>query len=137
MNQQENPQAKLFHEDIYDAIGTAILALGGFKKTASRLRPDLKQESAYAWLKVCVKRDGDQNLNPEQLAWIRRESAAVGCHALAEYESDDAGYEKPVIRSPQDKLAELQRQFIDSVKTQEQIAERIERAMTILRVVKA
>ena len=136
MDKQENPQTKLFHEDIYDAITTAILALGGFKKVASRLRPDLKQESAYAWLKVCVKRDGDQNLNPEQLSWVRREAAAIGCHVLAEYESDDAGYEKPVIRSPRDKLAELQSQFIDCVGKQSQIAERIERLLNPLKAVK-
>lgn len=46
-----------------------------------------------------------------------------------EIEADDAGYEKPVIRSPQDKFAELQRLYIESVKAQKELAERLEKLM--------
>lgn len=128
-------QARLFYEDIYDAIGTTIMALGGYKKVGYLLWPNMKMDSAYARLKNCLDASKAEKLAPDELSTIIREGRKIGCHAIPEFISDDAGYERPVTKNPEDEIAELQREFIASVKKQEQIAERIERvAMPSLRL---
>src|SRR6185369_13831133 len=123
-------QSRLFYEDIYDAIGTTIMALGGYKKVGYTLWPNMKMESAYARLKNCVDPSKPEKLAPDELATLIREGKKAGCNAIPEFISDDAGYERPVPKNPEDELATLQREFIASVKKQEQIAERIERVVS-------
>jgi len=52
---------KLFYDDEFDALQQMIAASNRtFKDCALFLRPDLKPESAYAWLKACVNPHGDR-----------------------------------------------------------------------------
>lgn len=54
---------KLFYDDEFDAIATAIGDSGKtFKEVASFMFPDMKTESAYARLKACCSPTGDQRL---------------------------------------------------------------------------
>ncbi len=54
---------KLFYDDEFDAIATAIGASGKtFKEVACFMFPDMKTESAYARLKACCSPTGDQRL---------------------------------------------------------------------------
>lgn len=54
---------KLFYDDEFDAIATAIGASGKpFKIVAGHIFPDMKPESAYARLKECCNTNGDQRL---------------------------------------------------------------------------
>lgn len=131
-------QERLFHDDIKDAIGTAVKALGGYKKVGHMLRPNMKMESAYAWLKECTTQGGDQDLDPLELMTLIRESRKVGCHSIVQYICQDASYEPPKPKEPEDEMAELKREFIESVKRQERIAERLgELAVTPVQLVKA
>lgn len=118
-------QDKLFYEDIFDAIGTTVMALGGYKKVGYMLWPNMKMESAYARLKVCATRDGDQKLCAEEILRLIREGRQVGCHALVQFICDDAGYHKPLPKEPEDEKAELQREFIAYGKRLEHIAEKL------------
>lgn len=129
-------QTKLFYEDIYDAVGTTITALGGFKKVGYMLWPNMKMESAYARLKNCLERGKSEKLDPEELMTILKEGRKVGCHALAQFISDEAGYDQPKPKEPEDELAELQRDFINSVKRVEALADKISTNTAYLRSVK-
>ena len=54
---------KLFYDDEFDAIATAIGNSGKtFKEVAGFMFPDMKTESAYARLKACCSPTGDQRL---------------------------------------------------------------------------
>ena len=54
---------KLFYDDEFDAIATAIGNSGKpFKLVAAHIFPDMKPESAYARLKECCNSTGDQRL---------------------------------------------------------------------------
>ena len=54
---------KLFYDDEFDAIATAIGDSGKtFKEVAAFMFPDMKTESAYARLKACCSPTGDQRL---------------------------------------------------------------------------
>lgn len=55
---------KLFYDDEFDAIATAIGNSGkSFKEVAAFMFPDMKPESAYARLKACCSPTGDQRLS--------------------------------------------------------------------------
>ncbi len=74
---------KLFYDDEFDAIATAIGNSGHeFKTVAAHMFPDMKPESAYARLKACCNPTGDQRLSFGQTVrlheWCRAAiSAAV------------------------------------------------------------
>lgn len=54
---------KLFYDDEFDAIATAISNSGKqFKEVAAHIFPDMKPDSAYARLKQCCSPTGDQRL---------------------------------------------------------------------------
>lgn len=56
---------KLFYDDEYDAIATAIGSSGKeFKTVAAHIFPDMKPESAYARLKACCSPTGDPSALP-------------------------------------------------------------------------
>jgi hypothetical protein len=129
-------QAKLFYEDINDAIGTTVMALGGYKKVGYMLWPNMKIESAYARLKVCVAPNGDQKLDQEEVQTLIREGRKVGCHAIMQFLCDDASYESPKPKEPEDELAQLLREFNTTGKRLENVGERITQLMNPIRAVK-
>lgn len=47
-------QVALFHESITDAMREVILALGGLKSVASRMRPEMPADHAGRWLADCL-----------------------------------------------------------------------------------
>ena len=54
---------KLFYDDEFDAIATAIGNSGKpFKIVAAHMFPDMKPESAYAKLKACCNPTGTERL---------------------------------------------------------------------------
>lgn len=120
-------QNELFHDDINDAIGSLILALGGYKKVAADLWPHMAMNSAYARLKACLRDDKDEKLSPHELIYLIKEGRDKGCHAVINYICGEAGYEQPKALQPHDELAELQRQYIQAAKIIRAVSERIER----------
>lgn len=88
-------QEKLFYESVYDALGEVVRAAGGTKKVGSMLWPEKSADAAGALLKDCLNPDRREKLDPEQMAYIRRLGRQIGCHALANWEAQDGGYETP------------------------------------------
>lgn len=117
-----------FHEDIYDAIGSAVQALGGPKKVAGMLWPNKKLDTAYAHLKNCLRDDKAEKLDPLEVLIIGKMAKEVGEHAIAEYGNDFMGYEPPKPYTPQDEITELLRQNNELTQALIQSNERLARA---------
>jgi hypothetical protein len=119
-------QQKLWHDDIYDALRGAVEALGGTKRVGHALWPAKTIEEAGKHLDRCLLSTSAQKLSLEELMWIFTQSAAKGCHVIADHFGQAAGY-RFVPVEPKDEAAELQRQFIRSVDEQKALLERLQR----------
>lgn len=120
-------QTPLFHESIADALRDAVKAMGGFKAVAARMRPELPADHAGRWLADALNDTRREHLAPEQVLWLLREARAAGVHGAMAYLCAEAGYAAPVPMAPADEAAQLQRDYIASVRVQQQIAQRLER----------
>lgn len=119
-------QNKLFYDDWYDAANTVVMALGGKKEVASKMWPLKPLEDSHRLLSHCLNRDRSEKLDPDQIAYLRREGRRVGCHALVNWEMQDAGYKYEPIE-PEDERAALQRQFIKAVQDLKTIETKMEK----------
>lgn len=126
----ENTQVPLFVEDLNEAIRATVNCLGGFKAVGVELKPEKSAVDAGKWLADCLNASKRDRLDPEQLAYIRRRARAAGCHVLAAFEMQQAGYAPPVPVAAEDEAAELKRQFIEATKAQALIVQRLERLGT-------
>lgn len=120
-------QIPLFVDSYYDAIRAAIEGLGGFKRVGSDLKPDLAVEAAGRWLADCCNPDKREKLSLTELAYIRKAARMAGVHVLTAYEAQDAGYAPPQPIAPEDEAAQLQREFIASVKALAALQQRMSR----------
>lgn len=122
MNQQS-----LFHEDIYEALRTDVLACGGNKVIGSILYADMPPDKAGDKLARCLNQDHPQDLKPGQTLLIIREASKAGSFATIFYICTDANLSKPERLEPEDEKAKLHRQFIEMGKAMQKIASQIER----------
>jgi hypothetical protein len=78
-----------------DALKAAVMAMGGFKAVAGRMRPadfENKPEQGADWLRKCLSGDRRERLDPTQVLWILREARRVGFHSAMDYACGDTGY---------------------------------------------
>lgn len=115
-----------FFEDINDALREAVRALGGVKQVGAWLWPEIAPDTAGNRLRDCLNPERREKLSPEQVLFILRRAREVGYHAAMEYLAASCGYAKPAPLAPEDKLADLQRQFIASVESLERIQRQIQ-----------
>jgi len=120
-------QPRLIYDDLNDAFGDLVRALGGPKVVGAKLRPELPMEQAANWVRDCLNAHRRETFHPEQMVLLLRLGREAGFHAAKQFLDDDTGYTRSQPRDPQDELAELQRTYIDSVNLQRQIADRMER----------
>jgi hypothetical protein len=120
-------QQALFYEDIYEALRTDIMALGGSKKVAHMLWPEKTVDKAAELLSNCLNRDRAEKLSLEQALLIKRAAKEVGSYAAHYLECDDIGFTRGHPIEPEDEAAKLQREFIEAAKRMEQMTARIER----------
>lgn len=122
-----NGQYPLFYDGWKDAHRRAIEDSGkGWKAVASHLRPDLKMDSAYAWLRACLKDDGDQKLDFGQSIALMR---FCGHYDPLHHACDELDHLRPSLRPVEDEIAALQRACIESTEEQRRLVERLERAL--------
>lgn len=96
---------KLFYDDEFDAIATAIGNSGKpFKLVAAHLFPDMKPESAYARLKECCSPTGDQRLTFGQVVRLMRFCEA---YDPLMYGCDETLHARPPRKDPSDELVNL------------------------------
>lgn len=120
-------QPALFVEDIHTALSDVVRALGGMKKVGVAMRPDKPADDAGRWLADCMNKDRRERLDYEQIMWLLKEGRKVGCHTAMHFLNQEAGYAPPTPVEPEDEMAELQRQFMESVRIQAKLVERIEK----------
>lgn len=96
---------KLFYDDEFDAIATAIGDSGkSFKDVAAHMFPDMKVESAYARLKACCNPTGDQRLTFGQV--VRLMHFCESYDPLL-YACDDTLHARPDRKAAEDEAVKL------------------------------
>lgn len=96
---------KLFYDDEFDAIATAIGQCGKpFKLVAGHMFPDMKPESAYARLKECCSPVGTQRLTFGQV--VRLMNFCEAYDPLL-YVCAETQHAAPVRQAPADELVNL------------------------------
>lgn len=115
---------KLFYDDEFDAIATAIGDSGKpFKDVAQHIFPDMKAESAYARLKACCNPTGDQRLTFGQVIRLMTfcESYDPLLHAC-----DETLHARPDRKSPEDEFVKLAEVVSGAANTLERATRAIE-----------
>ncbi len=117
----------LFYDTYEDAVRDCVTALGGLKRVGNLLWPAMPADDAGRKLAACLNADKREKLDLGELRLIRREARKAGVHILMHYEARDAGYTEPTPMNPEDEAAQLQREFIASVKALEVLQARMAR----------
>ena len=118
---------KLFYDDEFDAIATAIGNSGKpFKDVTSHMFPDMKVESAYARLKACCNPTGDQRLTFGQ---VLRLMAFCECYDPLYHACDDTLHARPDRKAPEDEAVKL----VEVINNAAQTMNRAMRAMEQLK----
>lgn len=120
-------QQALFHEDIYEALRTDVMALGGFKRVGAVLWPELAVDKAGERLNACMDRGRREKLDVEQLMLLARMSREIGSYATVFFMAEDAGFSRPTPIDPEDEKSRLQNEFVRAVDVQRGLLERLER----------
>ncbi|WP_278535699.1 hypothetical protein [Delftia acidovorans] len=115
-------------ESFNDALVVCVKACGGTKQVGALLWPEKAPDAAQRALLDCLNEDRPAKLSPEQVLLILRLARGKGCHDGMGFITAELGYAPPVPVEPRDEIAELQRQFIEAVRAQTELAQRIERA---------
>jgi hypothetical protein len=129
-------QSALFHENIYDALGTDIAAAGGFKIVAGKLWPAESVTIATQKLRNALNPEQPHKLCPEEVVQLKRLAREAGSMATVDFEAQQLGFEV-TWTDPKDEGEQLRRQFVDGLAQLNRLAERITRAdERVLRAVK-
>lgn len=115
---------------IEDAIDEVIQRCGGRKAFAADLWPHKAPRDAHNLLDACINPDRRENFSPGAVVYIARRGHDVGCHAVMQFIAAECGYTVPQPIEPGDERANLQREYIETARAMQQLAERIERATT-------
>lgn len=101
-------QAELFHDDIYQAARTVVMAMGGTKKVSGLFWPEKSVSQASELLNNCLNTARQEKLDPEQLLFLMINGQRIGCHAIVDFIGQQAGYKFMAIK-PDDEKQELQK----------------------------
>ena len=108
---------KLFYDDEFDAIATAIGNSGKkFGDVAIYMFPDMKAESAYARLKACVSPLGDQRLTFGQVV---RLMSYCECYDPLYHACDETLHARPDRKAPEDEAVKLAEVINNAANTME------------------
>ena len=119
---------KLFYDDEFDAIATAIGNSGKpFKLVAAHIFPDMKPESAYSRLKECCNPMGTQHLTFGQ---VIRLMAYCESYDPLQYACDETLHARPDRKAPEDEAVKLVEVIASAANT-------MERAMRAMEHLKA
>lgn len=110
-------QETLFHEDIWEALSTDIMAAGGWKEVGHALHPKKSPQAAAEYLKCQVNPVRAEKLDAEEIALIKKLAKAKNSFATHFFECDDLGMTHGQSIEPEDEKARLQREFIETGKS--------------------
>jgi len=127
MGRPEVNQPMLWHDDVYEALGTDVQASGGNKVVGSILWAEKSPDKAGEHLANCLNRHRAEKLDAEQIIFIIAESRKHNSFATIWFIADQANFTKPEPIEPEDQKAKLQREYIEAAKSMQKIAAGIER----------
>lgn len=115
---------KLFYDDEFDAIATAIGNSGKpFKIVAAHMFPDMKPESAYAKLKACCSTTGTERLTFGQ---VIRLMAFCESYDPLYHACDETLHARPDRKAPEDEAVRLMEVINGAAATMERATRAIE-----------
>ena len=128
---------ELFYESWLEALRDDVRALGGAKVVGAQFWPEKSVEAAKNKLNDALNEERRERLSDEQERWIfRAAKERRGFSAALFFLCDDAGFKRPEPKDPMSEAAQLQRDFIQAVRTLKHIEERIARADVPLQAVR-
>lgn len=86
-------QADLWHETIFDAVGTAVKAAGGPKKIVPKLWPAVPEGQAAQRLRDAINPEHAQKLCLSEFVHVARLAKDAGDNSIMEFLARDLGYE--------------------------------------------
>lgn len=115
--------------DWNDALTGVVHALGGHKKVACLLRPELKDkpEQAGQWLRDCLNAEKRERLNPDQVFMLLRMARESDYHAAKHWLDSELGYEQGRPINPKDEAVRLHERGADLVRELRVITDRMEK----------
>lgn len=113
-------------ESLNDALIACVKALGGSKQVGPMLWPEKTPDAAQRLLLDCLNADRQAHLTPEHVLLILRKARQAGCHEGIGYLLAELGYAPTTPVEPRDEAAELQRQFVESMRHLQAMAARLE-----------
>jgi hypothetical protein len=119
-------QQALFHEDLYDALKSAVKCLGGTKAVGIKLWPEKTMSDAQSYLNDCLNKDRLAKLDPQQVLLLMKWAREAGCHEAMNYFCAEAGYSIPLPIEPEDELTKLLREYLATKKKEATLEPRIE-----------
>lgn len=115
---------KLFYDDEFDAIATAIGNSGKpFKIVAAHMFPDMKPESAYAKLKACCSPTGSERLTFGQ---VMRLMNFCECYDPLMHACDETLHARPDRKAPEDEAVKLVEVISSAASTMERAMKAID-----------
>ncbi len=118
-------QEQLFYDSAEKAIDNAILQSGkGFKAVAGALWPSLKDDTAYARLKNCLRDDKPEKLTLDEIIFICQ---FTGRADPLYYMADELSHSRPEPRAAEEIVAGLAGQLQQIFQMASPIMDQIER----------
>ena len=114
-------------EDIDEALGALVKALGGHKVVGRHFKPEMTIEAAGNWCRDCCNPDRREKFSPSQVIALLKMAREAGYHATMRWIALECSYSAPKPLDPQDQADELRREVIGSVRKLERLTERLER----------
>lgn len=115
-------QPNLFGDTIYDALEQLVAALGGMKRVGYELWPEEGPERAGQRLRDALNPNHRTNLPPDRLMQLLKMGHGAGIHATFDFICDELDYEKTNPVNREQRVAELQKDFIRTVERLDEVA---------------
>lgn len=114
-------------DNIYEALGAIVLALGGAKKVGKMLWPDETMERASQNVNDRLNSNRRELFSPQQVIFLLKKARDVNYHAGMRWISGECGYTgtRPADRDEQ--KADLQRQFVHAASILQNLGEQLKR----------
>lgn len=94
-------QTTLWHDTVYDALGTAVTVAGGPKKVGEKLHPAKDATTAASMVRGGLNPEHAQKFDPAEVLLIVKLAKERGDNSYMEFLARELGYEvKPL--SPED-----------------------------------
>jgi hypothetical protein len=128
----------LFFDSATDALRQIVTVLGGAKKVASSMRPDMPADHAARWLLDCLNPDRREKLDPDQVIYLLRAAREAGYHQSMAYFAAEAGYKVEPITPAEsrDRLADALLQATAAVREASRLMQQAAGAEPAIKAVK-